>query len=395
MKILLAHNRYQSPGGEDEVFTRESELLRSKGHEVVEYVRCNDEIRDYHVWQKATLGFRTVWAWDSVQELSGILGKEKPDVVHFHNTFPLISPAAYYACRKAGAPVVQTLHNYRMYCPGALFLRNGRPCEECVSHNLFRSVRYGCYRDSRTTTASVAAALKFHRLAGTWTGKVDAYICLTEFQRQKLVVAGLPSDRVFVKPNFVARDPGSRTPTRGVQAAVFAGRLSPEKGLITLLRAWAKTSCFKPLRVIGDGPLLHQLECQRDQDAMTHVSFDGYQPHANVICALKSAPFMLFPSEWYETFGLTIVEAFACGVPVIASRLGVMEEIVEDGRTGLHFAAGDAEDLAAKVEWAWSHPQEMQEMGRNARVEYEMKYTAEKNYECLMQIYQGVLHTQN
>lgn len=395
MKILLVHNRYQIPGGEDEVFRSEAGLLRSAGQEVFEYVRDNDEIQEYGIWDKATLSFRTVWAWDSVRELTGILKREKPDVAHFHNTFPLISPASYHACQGAGVPVVQTLHNYRLYCPAATFLRGGHVCEECVDHNLLRSIRYGCYRTSRPATAAVAAMLKIHRLRQTWRSKVNAYICLTEFQRTKLVAAGLPAERTFVKPNFISPDPGTRTTTSPCGPAVFVGRLSTEKGVVTLLKAWERVNRGTVLRIFGDGPLRVELEEQKSQRSLGNICLEGHRPRREVLRALTSARFLLFPSEWYETFGMAIVEAFASSVPVIASRLGAMAEIVEDGRTGLHFTPGDPEDLAAKVEWAWTHDQEMEEMGRNARAEYELKYTAEKNYQMLMEIYQHAMHARN
>jgi glycosyltransferase involved in cell wall biosynthesis len=395
MKCLLVHNYYQQPGGEDQVFRNEKELLHSAGHEVVEYVRRNDDIRDYGIGERATLALRTAWAWDTVGDLREILAKEKPQVAHFHNTFPLISPAAYYACAEAHVRVVQTLHNYRLFCPAATFLRNKHVCEECVEHSLLRSIRYGCYRDSRPATAAVAAMLKFHRIRHTSMTKVNAYICLSEFQRKKLVAAGLAAERVFVKPNFVSPDPGLRAPTSQCDVAVVVGRLSDEKGLPTLLKAWAMVNGSARLRIIGDGPLLPELELQKRQLGLRNVCFEGNRSRPEVISALMCARFLLFSSECYENFPMAIAEAFACGLPVIASRLGVMAEIVEDGRTGLHFTAGDAEDLAAKVAWAWTHPAEIEEMGRAARREYETKYAPERNYQMLMGIYQQVLSVRN
>jgi glycosyltransferase involved in cell wall biosynthesis len=233
--------------------------------------------------------------------------------------------------------------------------------------------------------------LKFHRLGQTWATKVDAYICLGEFQRSKLVAAGLPSERAFVKPNFVSPDPGMRTPTSQPETAIFVGRLSPEKGLFTLLRAWEKVSRDIRLRIIGDGDLRADLEQWKSKRGLGHVFLEGHQPRPDVVAAMKTARFLLFPSELYECFPITILEAFASGLPVVASRLGAMAEIVDDGRTGLHFTPGDAEDLAAKVEWAWNHPEEMEVMGRNARAEYEAKYTAERNYRILLRIYETAI----
>jgi glycosyltransferase involved in cell wall biosynthesis len=452
----LLHNRYQQLGGEDGVFHAEKDLLTAAGHRVLEYVRDNDEIAAYGLWQKGTLALRTVWAWDSYREIQALLRRERPDVAHFHNTFPLVSPAAYYACREAGVPVVQTLHNYRLLCPAATLQNDGRVCEECLGRSLWRGVWRACYRDSRAATAATALMLSVHRWLGTWSKMVDCYIALTEFARAKFIEGGLPAEKIVVKPNFVHPDPmkgDQESEVRSQESAVgseesavrsqksgasnrhsaivnpqspianhksqipnpespipnpqspryalFVGRLAPEKGVRTLLAAWRRLGNGIPLEIVGDGPLRAELEAQvsrlglsrvwRGKPAATSISFHGRLTPAHVIPLMKCARFLVFPSECYEGMPRTIIEAFACGVPVIASRLGAMQEIVEDGRTGLHFTPGDPEDLAAKVEWAWTHPNEMQEMGRAARAEYEFKYTAERNYQMLMDVYERVL----
>jgi len=393
MKILHAHNRYQTPGGEDEVFHNEAELLRSAGHEVVEYVRDNHEIQEYGVWDKATLGLRTVWAWDSVRELTGILKREKPDVAHFHNTFPLISPAAYYACREASVPVVQALDNPRLLCPAATLFREGDVCELCVGKSLsWPGVIHACYRRSRIQTSVVAGMLATHRWLGTWQNEVSIFICSTAFYRKKFTEGGLPAEKIALKPHFIAADTGVR---RGNGTyALFIGRLAPEKGVETLIDAWKSLkSC--PIKIRGEGPLLPEVQALRSKGG-PEIDLVPRLERAELMNLIKGARFLVWPSlGYYETFGLVAVEAFACGVPVIASRIGVMEEIVQDGRTGLHFTPGDSVDLAAKVEWAWTHDQEMELMGRNARAEYEAKYTAERNCGMLMEIYQQALHGRN
>ncbi len=390
MKILLVHNYYQQPGGEDSVFHAEKEMLLQAGHDVVTYTRHNDEIARYSLTQRMLLPIETIWAQHSCREIEQLIEKEQPEVAHFHNTFPLISPAAYHVCKRMGVPVVQTLHNFRILCPAATFFREGNVCEECIDHTLLRSVRYGCYRGSRLATTTVAAMLKVHRIRQTWMAKVDAYICLSEFQRKKLAAAGLPIERTFVKQNFVSPDPRVHALASQRESAVFVGRLSSEKGLFTLFRAWGKLKQNTSLRILGDGPLRFELEQWKRNCNLTHVCLEGHRPHADVVAALRSARFLLFPSEWYETFGLIAIEAFACSTPVIASGQGAMAEIVDDGRTGLHFKPGNAVDLASKVEWAWTHPAEMEAMGRAARSEYEAKYTAEHNHEMLMEIYQHI-----
>lgn len=391
MKTLLVHNHYRQPGGEDVVAGLEKELLIAAGHRVVEYVRHSDEIRDYGTAEKLTLPLRTVWAWDSYQEMRAVLKRERPDLAHFHNTFPLISPAAYYACHEASVPVVQTLHNYRLFCPGATLFRSGAACEECLEHSLWRAVLHGCYRNSRLETSVVAIMLAVHRQLHTWRRTVDCFIAVSDFSRRKFIEGGIPAEKIAVKPNFVSVDPGSGA--RSGEYALFTGRLSPEKGLLTLLAAWQRLRAPVPLRVVGGGAEGHILEARARQMGLSGVRFLGQLPRDRVIGALRGALFLVSTSEWYETFGMALVEAFACAVPVICSRLGAMQEIVADGRTGLHFTPGDPEDLAAKVDWAWTHPEEMAAMGKAARVEYESKYTAERNYEMLMQIYQRALGT--
>ena len=385
MKILLVHNTYQQPGGEDVVFDQERQLLERAGHEVLTYCRSNLEIAGYSPLKLLALGGRMMWARDSRREIASLLHEQKPDLVHVHNTFLMVSPSIYSACSEADIPVVQTLHNYRLLCPAATFFRDGGVCEECLEHGLWRGVLHGCYRNSRSETSAVALMLTVHRWLATWSEMVDCFIALSEFSRLKFIEGGIPAEKVVVKPNFVFADPGCRA--RSGEYALFIGRLSPEKRVVTLLAAWQRFRVRVPLSIIGGGPERDFLEAHAKQMGLSDVRFFGQLPRDEVIAAMKGARCLVFPSEWYENFPVTIAEAFACGVPVIASRLGAMQEIVEDGRTGLHFKPGDAADLAAKVEWAWTHPREMEEMGRQARAEYEAKYTAERNYEMLMEIY--------
>jgi glycosyltransferase involved in cell wall biosynthesis len=390
VKILIAHNRYRSSGGEDEVFYREGELLRSAGHHVVEYVRHNAEISEHHVLSGLRTGLRTVWAWDSAHDLRIIARRERPDVVHFHNTFPLISPAAYYACQREGIPVVQSLHNARLICPAAMLSRGGGVCEDCLGKTVpWPGIVHACYHNSHSQTAVVAGMLAFHRLLGTWQKEVDAYIVFTEFFRQKCIAAGLPRDKIFAKPHFVSADPGAKEAAGDY--ALFLGRLAPEKGVPLLLKAWRNLSHI-PLRIRGEGPL------EKDVNQFQHSSalIDILPRLSRKECfdLIKGARFLVWPSAgYYETFGLVVIEAFACGTPVITSSSGAMKELVEDGRTGLHFEPGNAESLAAKVEWAWTHPREMQAMGSAGRAEYLRKYTAANNYEMLMRIYRSAIQT--
>jgi glycosyltransferase involved in cell wall biosynthesis len=393
MKILVAHNFYQQRGGEDAVMEAEICLLRSAGHQVLEYFRHNDEFRNPSLVRIASLGPRALWATDTHRAFRDLLRREKPQIAHFHNTLPLISPSAYYACQDARVCVVQAVQNYRLLCPGGNLYRDGQVCEECVEHTLLRGVLHGCYRASRLQTAVVAGMLSLHRTLGTWLEKVDALVVCTVFARDKFISQGYPAEKIFLKPNFVFPDPGRRNGRGDIPLVV--GRLSPEKGMRLLPKAWAILGTEMPLSIAGDGPLRGELQSECNRLRLNNVRFLGWLDRQDILEALRGARFLVFPSECYEGFPVTIAEAYACGVPVIAPRLGAMSEIVRNGLTGLHFVPGSAEDLAAKVEWAWSHPEEMGEMGKAARAEYEDKYTADRNYRILMEIYDQVQHARS
>jgi glycosyltransferase involved in cell wall biosynthesis len=386
MKILIVHNSYRESGGEDVVFEQEGRLLARNGHQVMTYERSNHELEAYSNLQRVGMLKQIISAKDSNDEVREILRTERPQLVHVHNTFMMISPSVYAVCQEAGVPVLQTLHNYRMLCPAAILYRDGHVCEECCEHGLLRSVCHGCYRDSRVATAAIALMLQVHRARRTWHDSVNGYVALTEFAKQKFVESGLPADKIHVKPNFVDPDPGERSAAGNY--AMFAGRLSEGKGVSTLLAAWDRLPNSIPLLVIGDGPLRGALEADVKRKNMGQVTFCGRLDVAETRAAMKRAAFLIVPSVWYETFSLNIAEAFACGTPVICSKLGAMQENVIDHRTGLHFAAGDAEDLARKVGWAWTHPAELAVMGREARREYERRFTPERNYARLLEIYQ-------
>ena len=393
MKILLVHNTYQQPGGEDVVFEQECRLLQQHGHEVVTYSRSNHEIEQLSMFGRVALVTRIISANDSRDDIRKILDAFQPDLVHAHNTFMMISPSVHEACGEARVPVLQTLQNYRLLCPAALLFRDGHVCEECTTHGLLRSVWHGCYRDSRPTTAAVALMLKTHREWRTWTDAVTGYVVATEFARQKFIDGGLPAEKIYVKPNFVEPDPGERSSPGDY--ALFVGRLSPEKGLSTLLAAWSRLRTSIPLVIAGDGPLRASLEAEAAKNNLHQLTFRGRLDTNQTRIAMKQARFLVLPSLWYEGFPMVMAESLACGTPVVGSRLGAMQEVITDGRTGLHFATGDSTDLAEKVEWAWSHPTELAAMGHEARRDYEALYTPEVNYSLLMSIYEQTIRTQS
>jgi len=383
MKIILVHNYYMSKGGEDRTFALEADLLRRNGHAVLEYTDTNLRVKNLSGINAA---IQTIWSEYSKRRLLKLLKQFKPDIAHFHNTFLLISPSAYYACMETGVPVVQTLHNYRLFCPSAIFFRDGNLCEDCIGKTFpWPGIWHACFYNSRNKTAVVAAMLTVHRFLKTWNNQVNAYIAPTDFFRRKLIKCGLPEDRIFIKPNFIYPDPGINNEAGCY--ALFVGRISSEKGVRTIIEAWRRINSI-PLRIVGEGPLSAKFKQYVNRMNIKNLEFLDSKSKEEVLLLMKMAKFLIIPSEWYECLPTVIVEAFSCGVPVITSRLGAMAEIVEDKKTGLLFAPGDSEDLADKVQWAWNHPEEMKSMGKEARKEYEAKYTAEKNYQILMDIYQ-------
>jgi len=397
MKILILHTHYRQPGGEDHVFAAETALLREKGHEVQTVAFHNQDLETMPPWKQAK---NAMWNRTAYLQVRESISRHRPHLLHIHNTFPLASPAVIHAAKAEKTPVTLTLHNYRLICPGSLLMRSGQLCEECMGRTIpWPGVIHKCWRDRRTHTAVAATMLATQRFLQTWTEQVDLYIALTEFSRKKFIQGGIPGDKIVVKPNSVndsTLSEATGVTTHGLQNtflsseitpyALFVGRLSPEKGIQTLLQAW-RTLPENKLIIAGDGPLLYEAQRFVNQNNTKNIFLLGRQSQAEVARFMNRARLLVGPSECYENFPMTLVEAFASSLPVIASRLGAMAEIVEDGRTGLLFEPGNAEDLANKVAWAWAHPEEMAEMGKEARSEYEAKYTAERNYQILMEIY--------
>ncbi|MGV8892080.1 MAG: glycosyltransferase [Burkholderiaceae bacterium] len=381
MKILFAHNGYQHRGGEDTVVDAEIALLRAYGHTVELYRRHNDELA--HM-SRAVAAVSTIWSQRSVGEMKSACEIFRPDLIHAHNTFPLISPALYWMADRKQIPVVQTLHNFRLICPQAMFLREGKVCEDCLGRLPWRAVTRKCYRESVIQSVVAAGMLSAHRIIGTYNEKVTRYIALNTFCRDKFIEGGLPAERIRIKPNFVAS--GALPNWNSRRGGLFVGRLSTEKGLDVLVEAVTALKTVN-INVIGSGPL----------DALAAESFGerylGFRSLQDIMAQMHSALYLIVPSIWYENFPRTIVEAFSCGLPVFASRIGALANIIQDGVTGLLFNPGDATDLAAKIAWAELHPDEMLRMGQAAHAEYEAKYTPERNYQMLIEIYEDAIAT--
>lgn len=384
MRILSVHNRYQVRGGEDECYEAEINLLRQNGHSVISYEDHNDRIKTMPAVQLAA---RTIWSQGDYTRIRRRLAEQPIDVVHVQNFFPLISPAVYYAAQAEQVPVVQTLHNYRLLCPNALFFRDGKPCEDCLGKALpVPSIHHGCYQQSRVASAVTTAMLSTHRALGSWQDKVDIYIALTQFARQKFVEGGLPADRIVVKPHFISPDPGPGT-GQG-KFALYVGRLSVEKGLDIVIEAWQSVGSNLPLKIVGDGPLADFVT--EATQKFSYIEYLGRQPLAEVYALMGEATCLIFPSKWYETFGRVAIEAFAKGTPVIGAKHGAIEELIDHGRTGLHFNPGDANHLAEQVLWCLANPQTLAEMRVEARREFEKNYGADLNLKKLTEIYQKV-----
>lgn len=387
MRIAMVHNYYQVGGGEDESFRSEARLLQGAGHDVFTYTEHNGRVESLGLLRTAA---RTSWSGEAYKSVRSLLQENRCDVLHVQNFFPLASPSVYYAAHAAGVPVVQTLRNYRLLCCNATFFRDGRVCEDCLPKRAlpWPGVAHACYRGSRPASASVVAMMSTHRALRTWGEKVDIYVALTEFARGKFLEGGFPPGKVVVKPNFVHPDPG--VGAHEGRFALFVGRLTQDKGVTTLLEAWRalgnRAESLSPvLRVVGDGPLAGMVrEAATDTPGVEYMGRLGTQ---EVYALMRDATFLVLPSEWYETFGRVAVEAVASGAPVVASNIGAVAEVVEDGVTGLRFVLGDPADLARKLEWAFDHPGELTCLGCAARREYEAKYTAERNYGLLMNIY--------
>ena len=377
-RVLVVHNAYQHRGGEDTVVESEIALLRAHGHAVETYTRSNDEVAGM---SSLAMARQTLWSDRTTREIAALIDRFQPDVIHAHNTFPLVSPSLYWAGARAGVPVVQTLHNFRLMCLNALFLREGKVCEDCMGQVPWRGVTRACYRGSRAASAALAGMLTIHRGLGTYRNKVARYIALNAFCRGKFIEGGLSAERVVVKPNFVDFASPQPVPRAGL---LFVGRLSAEKGLATLAGALALLPAVL-LRVAGNGPESSLL------DGVAGVTRLGSLPGETVRQEMSRATALVVPSICYETFGLVVIEAFACGTPVIVSRIGALAELVRDGETGLLFEPGNPRDLADKIAWAQAHPEQMAEMGRTARAQYEAEFSAEVNYQRLMEIYAGVL----
>jgi glycosyltransferase involved in cell wall biosynthesis len=387
LKVLFVHNHYQVRSGEALVFEHDRRAAELAGHEVITYTRDNRELDDYGPLQRLTLGARTSWAWDTQRALSRLIERERPAIAHFVNTLPLISPAAFWTCRNHAVPVVYNVQNYRLACPAATFLRNGAICKECPEHGLARSVIHACYRGSRAASAAVAVATALHRSLGTFAQAVDRYLVPSQFMARTLArYANIEEHKLIVKVNAVTPDPGAQI-VRG-EYLLFVGRLTVEKGILTLLDAYARLQDAPVLRIVGEGPLSAEIAQRVAGDArLQRVELIGALPHEQAVACIREARALIVPSQWYEGVPLSLLEAFACGAPVVAGRIGSLAEVVRHGDNGVLFEPGDAADLARVIDLLVNQPELARALGARGRESYLAAHTLEQNAQALTAIY--------
>lgn len=385
LRVLMAHAYFRQRGGEDRSFESEARLLAEHGHDVRTFVRDNRSLSLDSVADRVGAVRDAVWSRKVASELSAELSQFRPDVVHVQNFFPSLSPSVIAAAADAGIPVIYSLRDYRLACPMGQFFRDGQVCEDCVGSSLsLPGIRHGCYRGSRSLTGVVASMSAVAKARGVWDD-VTTFVALSVFAKRKFVEIGLPAEKITVKPNFVLPDPGARTGSR--DHLLYVGRLSPEKGVLELFEALRGAPAV-PLEVMGEGPLEDELR-HRARAYGLSVRFRGFHAASDVFDAMGRARAVLVPSRWYETFGRVVVEAYACATPVIATRIGALEELILDGETGFSVPPEDPGALASAIRTLWDDPAVAHAMGRRARSEFERKFTADVNYEQLVDIYRG------
>lgn len=389
MKVLLIHNFYSSktPSGENQVVIIERDLLKSQGNVVSEYFRDSDEILRMSGWGTVKGALATPWNFFSAKKISQLVNEFSPDVVHVHNTFPLISPSIFSAIGNRAAKVL-TLHNYRLVCPAAIPMRNGKVCTECIKQSsVFPALLHGCYRNSRIATVPLAINVGLHRYLATWKNHVDAFIALSLFQKDLMAKAGLPAEKIHIKPNFYPGSPNVVPWSNRSNSVVFVGRISAEKGVVTLLKSWKIWGVEAPhLYIVGDGPLRRELE---EKATGLNVTFTGQIDQKLAQSYIAAAKMLILPSEWFEGFPLVIREAFAFGTPVAASDIGPLPSLVKHNYSGVIFPPSNSEALVGIMRSAWADNTAMRMWGINARSEFDEKYTEGENYKILCDIYRS------
>lgn len=381
-KILQVHNYYQIPGGEDTVVANEKKLLEDHDHEVVQYSRNNSEMKTFSMVRKLLLPFTTIFNPRTYKEVKSIIKKQDIDIVHVHNTLNLISPAVYYAALSCKVPVVQTVHNFRLLCPGATFYRDGHICEDCMEHGLGCAVKHNCYRESKVQTLACVINTWIHRMTGIYN-KIN-YLCLTEFTRQKMIQV-YPKAKNYIKPNFVYDEGGNAEPE---DYYLFIGRIEEIKGVQVLIDAFAQMPDIN-LKMAGTGVLDQAIQNRIEKERLTNIEMLGFQAKSDINRLLKHARALIMCSQWYETFGMVIAEAYSNGTPVIVGNIGNIKDLVVDGKTGILFEYDSSNALANAVRCVEN--MDSKQMGEKGYQLFRENLSSEANYEQLRKIYQKVL----
>ncbi len=382
-KILMVHNYYRIPGGEDTVVANEKKLLEENGHRVFLYSRNNSELKNFSKLQKLVLPFTTIFNLRTYREVRKIIKDKKIDIVHVHNTLNLVSPSVYYAAKSMRVPVVQTVHNFRFLCPGATFYRDGHICEDCVIQGLGCAVKHKCYRGSKIQTLACVISTQIHRCLGIY-GKIN-YICLTDFNKEKLLqLKQIQTDKVFVKPNFVEISSKVVPYEKRLERYAFVGRLDPLKGIDILFNAWKNMGVTAPkLIVCGIGPLDSWCQNFLSENPDCNIELKGLVPNEEVKKIIANSRALILPTQWYEGFPMSILEAYSVGTPVIGSDIGNVGSIIEDGITGIKFKHDSEEKLVECIREFGNYHKELPEKTR-------MKFSGRTNYQILLDIYERV-----
>lgn len=384
MRILILHNEYQQYGGEDSVVKNEYDLLKKSGHFVDLEIISNHSIDGF--LNKISAGLGLVFSWKSYFYIKKILNAKKPDIVHVHNFFPLWSPSIFYACKALNIPVVLTLHNYRIVCPTSVLMHEGKICEKSLTDGPWWAIKKKTYRNSFVGTFLLVLMIFIHKKLGTWNKLVDQFIVLSESSKQKFITAGFPKNKMIKKPNFIDIEYQPREFKLNFNF-LYVGRLSEEKGIRVLESAVCYLQLDTKITIIGDGPLKQELLSSKN------IDIKGRLKSNLVFNEMRKHYALILPSICLETFGMTVIEAYGNGLPVIGSKIGALEELIEHGVTGLLFEPGNPESLAQAMQWALDHPDEMYQMGLNARKRYKDLYTASTNLKQLESIYYNAIQS--
>lgn len=389
MKILAVHNfhRKGSASGDDQVFKSETELLKNHGNEVVSYTISNDDFDEKGIFGKIIAALGMLWSFKNYKAVKNLCRIEKPDVVHVHTFFPLLSPSILYAAKRSGCKVVATLHDTRFICPCATSLRGTTLCNLCQDGHYLRMCKYGCFKGSKLQSLIVAFIFKYHRLRKSFYKQIDTYVCLNDNQIRLLEETGFDNKKIIKKYNFVEDAPSNldvkrpeEFPSRYV---VFYGRIGEEKGIRVLMDIWERLDI--PLVVMGGGPL--EEEFKRWAKDKENVYYLGYTEHRKCLSIVKGGEFVVFPSIWYEGCSMVEIETESLGKGLVATDLGFSVEAIENGVNGYKVGLGDVDGFVKQIKSLWDNPDECRLLGENARKDYENKYKPEDNYKQLMKIY--------